>query len=37
MNTYKRRIVIFAVAIVVVVGLFVWGKNNHKNIDRLPS
>lgn len=37
MNTYKRRMIVFAVAIVIVVGLFVWGNNNHKNIDSLPS
>jgi len=37
MKTYKRRMILFAVAIIVVVGLFVWGKNNHKNIDSLPS
>ena len=37
MNTYKRRMIILAVAIIVVVGVFVWGKSNHKNIDSLPS
>ena len=37
MKTYKRRMIIFVVAIIVVVGLFVWGKNTHKSIDSLPS
>lgn len=29
--------IIFAVAIVTIVGLFVWGYVNHKNIDSIPS
>ena len=37
MNTYRRRILIFAIGIVVVIGLFIWGNVNHRNIDSLPS
>ena len=37
MSTYKRRTIIFAVGIVIVIGLFIYGITNHKNIDSLPS
>ena len=37
MNTYKRRMLIFAIGIIVVIGLFVWGNVSHRNIDSLPS
>ena len=37
MNTYRRRILIFAIGIIVVIVLFVWGNVSHKNIDSLPS
>lgn len=37
MNTYPRRILIFAIGIIVVIGLFVWSNVTHKNIDSLPS
>lgn len=37
MSTYRRRMIIFAVGIVIVIGLFIYGITNHKNIDSLPS
>ena len=37
MNTHKRRMIIFAVGIVIVIGLFIYGIASHKNIDSLPS
>ena len=37
MNTYKRRILIFAIAIVVVIGIFIWANLNHNTVDSLPS
>ena len=37
MSTYKRRMIIFAVGIVIVLGLFIYGIAGHKNIDSLPS
>lgn len=37
MSTYKRRMIIFAVGIVIVLGLFIYGITSHKNIDSLPS
>ena len=37
MKTYKRRIWIFVIGIVIVIGIFVWTSINHKTIDSLPS
>ena len=37
MDTYNRRMIIFAVGIVIVIGLFIYGIASHKNIDSLPS
>ena len=37
MNTYKGRMLIFAIGIVAVISLFLWGNVSHKNIDSLPS
>ena len=37
MSTHKRRMIIFAVGIVIVIGLFIYGITSRKNIDSLPS
>lgn len=37
MDTYNKRMIIFAVGIVIVIGLFIYGIASHKNIDSLPS
>ena len=37
MDTYNRRMIIFAVGLVIVIGLFIYGIASHKNIDSLPS
>ena len=37
MNTYKRRMIVFAVGIVIVIGAFIYGITSHKNIDNLLS
>lgn len=37
MKTYKRRILIFAIGILVVIGIFVWAAIGRKTVDSLPS
>ena len=32
-----EKMLIFAMAIVVVIGIFAWGNLRHKNVDSLPS
>ncbi len=36
MNTHNRRMIVFAIGIVVVIGLFIWEIASHKDVDSLP-